>query len=37
MGTRYLNALGEYEPSVTRNVSDNLFERHVKPIYLAAD
>jgi hypothetical protein len=37
MGTRYLNALTEYEPSVTRNVSENLFERHVKPLYLAAD
>jgi len=37
MGTRYLNALAEYEPSVTRNVSENLFERHVKPLYLAAD
>ena len=37
MGTRYLNALTEYEPFVTRNVSENLFERHVKPLYLAAD
>jgi hypothetical protein len=37
MGTRYLDALGEYETSVTRNVSENLFERHVKPLYLAAD
>jgi hypothetical protein len=37
MGARYLNALSEYEPSVTRNVSENLFERHIKPLYLAAD
>jgi hypothetical protein len=37
MGTRYLSALDEYEASVTRNVSENLFERHVKPIFLAAD
>jgi hypothetical protein len=37
MGTRYLNALDQYEPSVTRNVSENLFERHVKPLFLAAD
>jgi hypothetical protein len=37
MGTRYLNALSEYETSVTRNVSENLFERHVKPLFLAAD
>jgi hypothetical protein len=36
MGTRYLNALNEYEPCVTRNVAENLFERHVKPLYLAA-
>jgi hypothetical protein len=36
MGTRYLNALSEYEPFVTRNVAENLFERHVKPLFLAA-
>jgi tagaturonate epimerase len=37
MGTRYLNALSEHESSVTRNVSANLFERHVKPLFLTAD
>jgi hypothetical protein len=37
MGTRYLNALSEHEPFVTRNVSANLFERHVKPLFLTAD
>jgi tagaturonate epimerase len=37
MGARYLDALSEYESSVTRNVSENLFERHIKPLYLAAD
>jgi hypothetical protein len=35
MGNRYLNALSEYEGSVSRNVAENLFERHVKPLYLA--
>ncbi|HEX3719455.1 MAG TPA: tagaturonate epimerase family protein [Verrucomicrobiae bacterium] len=35
MGSRYLNALTEYEGSVSRNVAQNLFERHVKPLYLS--
>jgi tagaturonate epimerase len=37
MGTRYLNALSEYEPCVSRNVSQNLFERHIQPLFLATD
>jgi hypothetical protein len=34
IGTRYLNALGECEASVSRNVTENLYERHLKPLFL---
>ena len=34
MGPRYLTALEENEEHVTRNVTTNLFERHIKPIFL---
>jgi hypothetical protein len=34
MGTRYLNALAQYENSVAANVTENLYERHVKPLFL---
>ena len=34
MGPRYLRLLEECEASVTRNVTANLFERHVKPLFL---
>jgi hypothetical protein len=37
MGTRYLDALSEYEPCVSQNVSRNLFDRHIQPLFLAAD
>jgi hypothetical protein len=37
MGTRYLQALENYESSVAVNVTENLFERHVKPLFLAGD
>jgi tagaturonate epimerase len=37
MGTRYLDALEQYESSVAANVTENLYERHVKPLFLAAD
>jgi hypothetical protein len=35
LGNRYLDALREFEPAVKRNVTLNLFERHLKPIFLA--
>jgi hypothetical protein len=35
MGDRYLKLLRECEPSVSRNVTTNLFERHIKPLFLA--
>ena len=34
MGDRYLTALEENEEHVARNVTTNLFERHIKPIFL---
>lgn len=34
MGDRYLNALKDNEEIVARNVTTNLFERHIKPIFL---
>ena len=35
MGDRYLKLLQECESSVSRNVTTNLFERHIKPLFLA--
>ncbi|HZM06114.1 MAG TPA: hypothetical protein VFC44_24190, partial [Candidatus Saccharimonadales bacterium] len=37
MGTRYLKALEQYESSVAANVTENLYERHVKPLFLNGD
>jgi hypothetical protein len=37
MGTRYLDALAQYEKSVAANVTENLYERHMKPLFLAGD
>jgi len=34
MGDRYLNMLNTCEDSISRNVTENLFERHVKPLFL---
>jgi hypothetical protein len=34
MGDRYLNALEANEEVVARNVTTNLFERHIKPLFL---
>jgi tagaturonate epimerase len=35
MGERYLAALAECETTVSRNVTDNLYQRHVKPLFLS--
>ncbi len=35
LGDRYLKLLQECESSVSRNVTTNLFERHIKPLFLA--
>jgi hypothetical protein len=34
MGQRYLDMLETCEPAVARNVTENLFERHLKPLFL---
>ena len=34
MGDRYLNALEANEEIVAKNVTTNLFERHIKPVFL---
>jgi hypothetical protein len=34
MGDRYLSLLEQCEASVSRNVTANLFERHLKPLFL---
>jgi phage gp45-like len=34
MGDRYLKALEENEESVSRNVTTNLWERHIKPVFV---
>ncbi|MGO8767034.1 MAG: tagaturonate epimerase family protein [Limisphaerales bacterium] len=34
MGGRYLDALDRHEAVVARNVTDNLYERHLKPLFL---
>ena len=33
MGARYLDALKTYEKIIAQNVTDNLFSRHIKPIF----
>jgi hypothetical protein len=34
MGNRYLDALVTYRESIGRNVTENLFDRHLKPLFL---
>lgn len=34
MGDRYLNMLDECEESISRNVTTNLYDRHIKPLFL---
>ncbi|MCK5735131.1 MAG: hypothetical protein KAH21_01585, partial [Spirochaetaceae bacterium] len=34
MGAGYLDALAEHRESVARNVTYNLYERHMKPLFL---
>jgi hypothetical protein len=33
MGDRYLDALKEHEAVIARNVTGNLFERHIQPLF----
>jgi hypothetical protein len=34
MGTRYLEMLDRCEASIARNVTENLFDRHIRPLFL---
>ena len=34
MGDRYLDMLKECEEDIARNVTENLYERHAKPIFV---
>lgn len=34
MGERYYGALKEFEPDVSRNVTENLWVRHLKPLFI---
>jgi hypothetical protein len=34
MGPRYLDALEANEATVAKNVTANLWERHIKPVFL---
>ena len=34
MGRRYLDVLAECESAVSKNVTENLYERHLKPLFL---
>jgi hypothetical protein len=34
MGTRYLDMLDRCEASIGRNVTENLFDRHIRPLFL---
>lgn len=36
MGDKYLKMLDACESSIARNVTENLFDRHIRPIFLAA-
>ncbi len=34
MGSRYNDALQEFEPVISANVTENLFQRHMKPLFI---
>ena len=37
MGTRYLDLLSIMEPTIAKNVTRNLFERHIKPLFIGSN
>ena len=37
MGNRYLRSLKENESVVARNVTGNLFERHIQPVFIGSE
>jgi hypothetical protein len=36
MGQRYLNLLSTFEPSISKNVTGNLYDRHITPLFLGS-
>ncbi|MFA5043216.1 MAG: tagaturonate epimerase family protein [Kiritimatiellia bacterium] len=34
MGAHYLDALARFEPVIARNVAENLWDRHIRPVFL---
>lgn len=34
MGERYTNALKQFEPTIAKNVTENLFDRHLKHVFI---
>jgi tagaturonate epimerase len=36
MGDRHLNLLAVMEPTIAKNVTENLFARHIKPVFIGA-
>lgn len=34
MGTRFSDALDKYEDTIARNVTDNIYERHIRPLFI---
>jgi len=36
LGPKYINALEANEDVIARNVTENLYERHIKPVFLGA-
>lgn len=34
MGPRYLKALEQFEPVIAKNVTENLWQRHIRPVFL---
>ena len=37
MGERYFNALAKYEDIIARNVTENIYERHIKPVFMGVE
>jgi hypothetical protein len=36
MGARYLKLISEARDTIARNVTENLFERHIKPLFIGS-
>ena len=36
MGPRFLDALKEYEPTIAEHVTTNIYERHIRPLFVGS-